>query len=322
MFPDPAQTFIQFAHPAYRLSERFALTGLEVANTQSWDRQAMSRAIADAHVLVVSGFWDNALLEQAGKLRFIQVCAAGYDTFDQDALRERGIRLANASGVNANAVSEHALALMLGLMRKIHTGRDNQKAHHWRGMISELDEREDELPGKTVLIFGAGKIGARLARLCRAFDTHVIGVKRDASSADAAFHEVHPSEAFASLLPRADLVVLCCPLTEQTHNLMNPSTFSAMKPSAYLINVARGGVVDEPALIRALENETVAGAGIDVTVEEPLAADSALWDFSNVILTPHTGGETRAYEDRVVEILADNLQRLWNGEDELRNQIV
>lgn len=322
MLPEPSQTFIQFAHSAYRLSERFALTGLEAANTQAWDKQAMLRGIADAHVLVISGFWDNTLLEQAGKLRYIHACAAGFDQFDQVALRERGIRLCNSSGVNANAVSEHAMALILGLMRKIHTGRDNQRAHHWRGMISELDAREDELPDKTVLIFGAGTIGGRLARLCRAFDTHVIGVKRDPTTADPAFHEVHASADFASLLPRADIVVLCCPLTDDTRDLMNPATIAAMKPSAYLVNVARGGCVNEPALIQALTDEAIAGAGIDVTVQEPLATDSPLWDFENVILTPHTGGETRAYEDRVVEVLSENLQRLWRGDGELRNQIV
>jgi phosphoglycerate dehydrogenase-like enzyme len=322
MLPDQSATFIQFAHPAYRLSERFALTGLEVENTQAWDRDALARGIADAHVLVLSGFWDNALLEQAGKLAFIQVCAAGYDQFDLEALRGRGIRLCNASGVNANAVSEHAVALMLALLRKLHTGRDNQRAHHWRGMISELDAREDELPGKTVLVFGAGTIGGRIARLCRAFDTHVIGVKRNPAHADPAFHEVHPPAQLASLLPRADVVILSCPLNDQTRNLMNAATLAAMKPSAYLINVARGGCVDEPALVQALANGQIAGAGIDVTVREPLPGDSPLWDFENVIVTPHTGGETRAYEDRVVDILADNLKRLWRGETQLRNQIV
>jgi phosphoglycerate dehydrogenase-like enzyme len=322
MLPEPSETFVQFAHPAYRLSERFALCGLEVANTQAWDRDAMARGIADAHVLVTSGFWDNALLEQATRLRFIQVCAAGYDQFDTAALAQRGIRLCNASGVNANAVSEHAVALILGLLRKIHTGRDNQRAHHWRGMISELDAREDELPGKTVLIFGAGRIGGRLARLCKAFETHTIGVKRDVSNADPAFDEIHPTAQFAALLPRADIVVLACPLTPETHHLMNASTFSAMRPSGYLINVARGGCVDEAALVEALRGGQIAGAGIDVTEPEPLGPESALWDFENVILTPHTGGETRAYEDRVVEILADNLQRLWSGQSELRNQVV
>lgn len=322
MLPEPSQTFIQFAHPAYRLSERFALTGLEVANTQAWDRSAMARGIADAHVLVTSGFWDNALLAQASKLRYIHACAAGFDQFDQDALRERGIRLCNSSGVNANAVSEHAMALILALMRKLHGARDNQRAHHWRGMISELDAREDELPGKTVLIVGAGAIGGRLARLCRAFDTQVIGIRRDASKTDPAFDEIHAFEEFAAHLPRADFVVLCCPLTDQTRSMINASSLGAMKPSAYLVNVARGGCVDEPALIQALRNELIAGAGLDVTVREPLEADSALWDLDNVILTPHTGGETRAYEDRVVEILADNLQRLWRGDGKLRNQIV
>lgn len=322
MLPEPSATFIQFAHSAYRLQERFALTGLDVAGRQAWDRQALAEGIGDAHVLVVSGFWDNALLERAERLRFIQVCAAGYDSFDQVALRARGIRLCNAAGVNANAVSEHALALMLGLMRHIHSARDNQRAHTWRGMISDLSAREDEMPGKTVLVYGAGTIGGRIARLCKALDAHVIGIRRDASRADPAFDEVHGPDAFAAHIGRADFVVLSCPLTDATRGVMNADMLAAMRPGAYLINVARGGCVDEAALIEALASGALAGAGIDVTATEPLAADSPLWDFDNIILTPHTGGETRAYEDRVCAILADNLQRLWRGESELRNAIV
>ena len=320
MLPERARTSVLFAHPAYRLAERFALTGCEVAHHQVWDREALAEHLPDAHVLVVTGFWSNALLEHARALRYIQVCGAGYDQFDLDALRARGIRLANASGVNANAVSEHALALLLALMRKLHQARDNQRTRHWRGMISALDEREDELPGKTVLVYGAGNIGARLARLLRALDVTVLGVKRDTASADAAFHEVHPPDAFLDLLPRADAVVLCCPLNEQTRGLMDARAFTAMKDGAYLVNVARGGCVDEGALIDALAGGRIGGAGIDVTEREP--ADSPLWDFDHAIITPHTGGETRAYEDRVAAILVENLERLWRGEETLLRQIV
>ena len=322
MFPPRNETKIHFAHPAYRLAERFALLGVDVANVQTWDRDAMAKEMPNCHVLVASGFWDNALLDKAPNLQFIQACAAGYDQYDLAALKARGIRLCNSSGVNANAVSEHAMALLLALMRKLHTGRDNQHKHHWRGMISELSAREDELPGKTVLIYGAGKIGGRTARLCRAFEADVIGIKRDVTTADQAFNEIHPPEAFLEQLGRADAVILSCPLTDQTRNLMNAAAFERMRASAYLINVARGGCVDEPALIDALNRGQIAGAGIDVTVHEPLASDSPLWDIENAIVTPHTGGETQAYEDRVAAILADNLERLWRGEEHLTNQIV
>jgi D-2-hydroxyacid dehydrogenase (NADP+) len=124
------------------------------------------------------------------------------------------------------------------------------------------------------------------------------------------------------LLPEADVVALTCPLTPQTENLIDAAALARMKPSAYLINVARGRVIDEPALIGTLSARRIAGAALDVTVEEPLPPNSPLWSMEHVLITPHTAGETRRYEDNVIEILRDNLDRLWRGEPELRNQIV
>ena len=125
-----------------------------------------------------------------------------------------------------------------------------------------------------------------------------------------------------SLLPDADFVALTCPLTPETENLVDGEAFGCMKPTAHLVNVARGRVVDEAALIEALATRRIAGAGIDVTAEEPLAPSSPLWAMENVLITPHTAGETRRYEDNVIEILLDNLGRLSRGEEQLRNQIV
>jgi phosphoglycerate dehydrogenase-like enzyme len=124
------------------------------------------------------------------------------------------------------------------------------------------------------------------------------------------------------VLPLADFVALTCPLTPQTEGLINARAFAAMKPSAYLINVARGKVVDEAALVDALQTGRIAGAGLDCTVEEPLPAASALWDIPNALITPHTAGETRRYEDNVIDLLLENLDRLWRGEQELKNGIV
>ncbi len=313
---------VHFAHPAYQLAAAFARRETGIAHFQTWTREDLRDRIGDGDVLVLSGYWDNALLPHAGKLKLIQVCGAGYDAFDVDAICAKGVRLANASGCNVNAVSDHAMALLLALTRKIHTGRDNQHKPHWRGMISDLDQREDELPGKTMLIFGLGKIGGRLARLAKAFDMTVIGLKRDTSAQVDHVDELHPSLALPELLPRADVAVLTCPLTEETRNVIDGAAFEAMKPSSYLINVARGGCVDQAALIDAMQNKAIAGAGIDVTVEEPLAEDSPLWSFENVVLTPHTGGETRKYEENVVDYLIENLERLSRGEAELFNQVI
>jgi phosphoglycerate dehydrogenase-like enzyme len=128
--------------------------------------------------------------------------------------------------------------------------------------------------------------------------------------------------ALKSQLAVADVVALSCPLTPETEKLIDAAALALMKPAAYLINVARGRVVDEGGLVEALAARRIAGAGIDVTVEEPLAADSPLWSMEHVLITPHTGGETRKYEDNVIDILRENLARLWRGEEVLRNQVV
>jgi phosphoglycerate dehydrogenase-like enzyme len=205
---------------------------------------------------------------------------------------------------------------------KLPEARDNQAKHAWRGMISDIAQREDELGGKTLLIVGLGAIGSRLARLAKAFDMRVIGVKRDPATGGEAADSVHGLGELKTLLPQADFVVLTCPLTRETEKLIDASALSCMKRSACLVNVARGGCVDEGALIDALSAGKIAGAAIDVTATEPLPGASPLWDFGNVLITPHTAGETQKYEDNVLDILVENLGRLARGETRLVNEIV
>lgn len=321
-FPSHSDLTICFAHVAYQMEATFARRETGLRHFQVWSRQALAERLPEADVLVVSGFWQNSLLENAPKLRFIQSIGAGTDQFDKAALAERGIRLANASGVNRNAVSEHAIACILALARHIHTGRDNQRAHLWRGMISDLAQREDELGGKTLLIVGLGAIGSRLAKLAKAFDMRVIATKRNTASGAGAADEIHTPDRLPELLPQADFVTLTCPLTPETTNLIDAAAFARMKPDAYLVNMARGRCVDEPALLAALQNGTIAGAAIDHFWDEPLPADSPFWDLENVLITPHTAGETRMYEENVIDILLENLDRLGRGENALYNQVV
>ena len=201
-------------------------------------------------MLVISGLWHDGLLDRAPRLRYIQSIGAGTDQFPREALARRGIRLASARGVNARAVAEHAMALILALSRQLPEARDNQARRVWRGMIGDLARREDELGGKTLLIVGLGDIGGRLARLAKAFDMRVIGLRRDPAAGAGAADAVHPMAALGSLLPEADFVALTCPLTPETEKLIDAAALARMKPSAYLVNVARGRVVDEPALDR------------------------------------------------------------------------
>jgi phosphoglycerate dehydrogenase-like enzyme len=314
MLPANDRLKICFAHAAYRMAERFALRDTGIAHVEVRSAEELARALPEADVLVVSMLWRNELAAAAGKLRLIQSISAGTDQYDKAVLGQRGIRLASAAGVNAEAVAEHAMALILALARRLGEARDNQRARHWRGMIGDLARREDQLTGKTLLVVGLGRIGSRLARLAKAFDMRVIATRRDPAAGAAGADAVHGNDRLPALLGEADIVALTCPLTPDTERLIDAAALAAMKPSAHLVNVARGRVVDEPALMAALAAGRLGAAALDVTVEEPLPAASPLWSLPNVLITPHTAGETRAYEDGVIDLLLANMERLRRGE--------
>jgi phosphoglycerate dehydrogenase-like enzyme len=320
--PSKENLTICFAHVAYRMAERFALRATGIRHFQVSSLDDLTARLGEFDVLSVSMLWRNEFIARAPRLAFIQSISAGTDQYARDALAAAGIRLASAQGVNAEAVAQHAMALILALTRQLHLARDNQAKRHWRGMISDLSQREDELTGKTLLIVGLGRIGSRLATMARAFGMRTIATKRDASSGAGAADAAFPQERLLELLPQADAVALTCPLTPETERLIGAQALAAMKPSAVLINVARGKVVDEPALVEALAARRIAAAGIDCTVDEPLPAASPLWALDNALVTPHTAGETRRYEDNVIDLLVENLDRIWRGETQLRNHIV
>ena len=311
-----------FAHVAYRMGERFTLrnTGIDWFEVRSLDE--LKARITEVDVLLCSGLWRNELIPAARRLVFIQSISAGTDQYSRDALGAAGIRVASAQGVNERAVAEHAIALILAMARQIPEARDNQSATKWRGMIGDISKREDELGGKTLLIAGIGRIGSRLAALAKAFDMRVIAIRRDPSKGAGAADKVVGEDGLLGMLPQADFVALTCPLTPKTENLIDAKALAVMKPSAYLINVARGRVVNEPALVEALTQKRIAGAALDCVWEEPLPATSALWKVPNVLITPHTAGETRRYEDNVIDLLLENLERLWRGEAVLKNEFV
>jgi phosphoglycerate dehydrogenase-like enzyme len=319
--PPDGDLTICFAHPAYALQEAFRARGHDARSFQVRSLEELRERAPEAEVLVVSGLWRNELLPRLAKLRFIQSVSAGTDQFDKAAIAAAGIRLASAQGGNERAVAEHAMALMLALTRKLHFARDHQARQHWRPLIADRATREDELGGKTLVVVGLGRIGLRLARLAAAFDMRVIGVRRSAGPQPHVAAVVHP-DALAQAVAEADVVALTCPLTPETEGLVDARILAAMKPSALLINVARGRVVDEAALFDALGNSAIAGAGLDCFHEEPLPPVSPFWRMPQVIITPHSGGESRAFEDNMIDILLDNLQRLARGEASLRNVIV
>ncbi|NVK44789.1 MAG: D-2-hydroxyacid dehydrogenase [Rhodobacteraceae bacterium] len=313
---------ILFAHGAYDMKPIFDGADHGISTQQVSTYADLEKALPEADVLVVSGLWKNDLLKHATKLKYIQSVSSGTNQYDIEAFKDRGIRLASGQGVNKNAVSEHAIGLLLSMTRRLAFARDNQHATFWRTEQTDPMLREDELSGKTMVIVGTGGIGDRIAKLAKAFDMKVIGVRRDASKGKGAADEVHSFKDLKSVLPQSDVLVLSCPLTDETRNIIDAEALSLLKDTALFINVARGACVDEEALIEVLKSEKIAGAGLDVTANEPLPADSPLWSLDNVVLTPHAAGETRRYELNVLSLLTQNLDRLWAGEAALVNQIV
>jgi phosphoglycerate dehydrogenase-like enzyme len=313
---------IGFAHVAYRMNEAFAARNTEIRHFQVYDRAELDRRSPELDVLVVSGLWHNGILHAASRLKWIQSIGAGYDQFPLDDLRKRDVRLTRAYGVNRNAVAEHAFALILALSRQLQYCRDNQRKHLYRQMISDIAQREDELGGKILGIIGLGHIGSRVAEIGKAFNMRVMATKRDpATYRGPADHVTNPDNV-DEVIRAADFLVLNCPLTPQTRGLINGRTLQLMKPSAFLINVARGGCVDEPALLSALRERRIAGAGLDHFIDDPLPPASPFWDLDNVIITPHTAGETRKYEENVIDILLENLARIERGDATLLHQVV
>ena len=322
MIPSKDRLAICFAHAAYQMKACFDALNTGITSFELRDRDELDRRAHEADVIVVSGMWHNGLIPLATRLRFVQSIGSGTDQFDQEALASRGIRLASAAGVNARAVAEHAMSLVLALARRLPEARDIQARRFWRGMIGDLTQREDELSGKTMLIVGLGRIGGRLAELAKAFDMNVVAFRRDPGAGRKAADSVHTLAELPALLPRADFVVLTCPLVPETRGVIDARALGLMQRSAVLVNVGRGPCVVESALIEALNSGRIAGAALDCTDPEPPEQASPLWAMPNVFITPHTGGETCQYEANVIEILVENLERMWRGETTLRNQVV
>ncbi len=298
MFPTRDKLTICFAHAAYQMKARFDArnTGINSFQVRSYDE--FVQRIGEADVVSVSGMWKNDIIPHATKLKFIQSISSGMDQYSKEMLSAKGVRLASAAGVNARAVAEHAIALILAIARRLPEARDNQHKKVWRGMIGDL------------------------AQLPKGFDMKVVGIRRDPAAGANGADSIHGMADLVKLVPEADFVALTCALTPETTGLMSAAAFAAMKPSSVFVNAARGKVADEAALIATMKAGRIWAAALDVTVDEPLPATSPLWEMPNVFITPHTAGETRAYEDNVIDILMENLDRLWRDEKALRNQVI
>ena len=261
---------------------------------------------------IVAGSFPRDLLAKAPNLKWFQQWGAGADwLLDYPDAAKGDFTLTNVSGIHAVPISEHIMALLLAFARDLPTALRDQSDHRWRKMS---ERHVFELANKTLLLVGVGNIGARTAALASALGLRVWGVRHDPSKEVPHVEKMAANDALIDLLPAADFVVLTAPLTEETKHMVSAAEFKAMKPTSYLINIGRGGTVNEADLIHTLQEGQIAGAGLDVFEEEPLPDDSPLWEMDNVILTAHYSGDTPHYDERALEILLENLRRYSQGE--------
>jgi len=229
-----------------------------------------------------------------------------------DELRRSDVILTNASGVYGVPIAEQVLGVMLALARQLHTCVREQSAGRWPGPA--VRGKVDVLERKTCVILGLGDIGTEVARRAKAFRMTVIGIRRRPVSKPPEVDELVGPDRLAEVLPRADYLVVALPLTEATRHIIDAEALALMKPSAYIFNVGRGAAIDEPALIRALQEGRLAGAGLDVFEKEPLPEDSPLYQMENVIITPHSSGGSPYNRERLLDLFCPNLQRYLAGQ--------
>ncbi|MCS7178967.1 MAG: D-2-hydroxyacid dehydrogenase [Anaerolineae bacterium] len=247
------------------------------------------------------------LIAYAPHLRWVHAVSAGVDHLLFPELQDSDIILTNARGVFSVPIAEMVMAYILAVAKRLPEFWDSQREHRWE----KLSLRE--LHGLTVGIIGLGDIGTEVARRCRVFGMHVLGLRRHPGPGDLA-DEVLPPARLPDLLARADFVVIAVPLTPETRGLIGRAELAAMKPDAWLINISRGAVVDEEALIEALQARCIGGACLDVFVEEPLPPQSPLWEMPNVLITPHNSWSSPHIEARQMTLFLENLRRYVAGE--------
>ncbi len=279
--------------------------------------EALRAALPGAEVLLGWDFAAGGLeeaWENAGDLRWIHWCGAGVNAVLFPGLAQGDVILTNARGVFDRAMAEYTLGQILAFAKRFPENYALQARGEWRHRMSERIE------GARVLVVGVGSIGREIARLLRAVGMVVEGVGRTAREGDGDFDRIHGRDDLLECLGGADYVVLITPLTAGTAGMFGPAQFAAMKPSARFINLARGQLVDEAALIAALDEGVIAGAALDVFETEPLPADSPFWGQGNVVVSPHNSGDFFGYEEALADLFLDNFRRYRAGEP-LRNLV-
>ncbi len=292
---------------------RINLIDINELSRREYRGDAQAKADLDKILLltdiVYGGWWPLNLLQRAPRLKWLQVTSAGVDRYVSAELKNSHVILTNVSGIHATPIGEFVLTFMLMFAKKMPYANEIKQKKQWERYSASV------LRGKTVGIVGLGHIGKEVARLSKAFGMQVIAIRRSAKTMTKARNVdmLLPSSWLPKLLSQSDFVIITLPLTDETSNMFSDSQFRLMKENVYIVNIGRGPIIDEPALIRALNGNQIAGAGLDVFSQEPLPATSPLWEMPNVIMTPHVSGGHEDYEKEANKIFCENLRRFLDG---------
>ncbi|MFZ5942792.1 MAG: D-2-hydroxyacid dehydrogenase [Bacillota bacterium] len=270
--------------------------------------------ISEAEIIISYGEdLTSEIISEAINLKWLMVMSAGIDKLPLNQLMKQEILVTNARGIHKNPMAEHAFALMLQDSRRLIPLLDFQRAKDWDRSI-----RVRELTGLNLVIVGAGAIGQEVARKAKAFDMNTFGISYSGKGL-ANIDKMYKADGLWEVLPQADYIVLITPLTPQTRDMFGEREFKGMKKDCFFINIARGEVVQEDALVKALKEGWIRGAAIDTFREEPLPKNSPLWDLPNLVITPHLAGLTPHYMERAVEIFKHNLEIYTSGKGTMKN---
>lgn len=248
------------------------------------------------------------LLDATPKLRWYHTVSAGVENMPLAELAQRGIVLTNNSGSYDVQIAEHLMMFVFAASRQLHRYRDQQHSRLWK------DQSQQELRDATIVVYGMGSIGGEVARLASAVGMRVIGVRRKTASREPGVDRVVPAEQLADVVAEADYLAITAPLTPATRGAISREIIARLKPSAWIVNIARGAIVDEDAMVDALRDKRIAGAGLDVFTTEPLPPDHPLWTMDNVMITPHSSGDSPRAGERTLALFAENLRRYKAGE--------
>jgi phosphoglycerate dehydrogenase-like enzyme len=313
--------------PAQRAAISIAAPGAQIVDRQCRSADEIDAMVSEGCDVVLTFRVPADLRERAPALKWVQLLSAGADHVPAELLASGAVPISTASGIHATPIAEYTIASMLAYAHRFHITMRAQLKRAWM-RSGQFMASVDELRGKTLGVVGYGSIGRETARIADALGMTVLALKRNpATRSDPGYcpqglgdpegripkRYYGPSEC-AAMLAESDYITVTVPRTSATRNFIGAREIAAMKPRAYIVNIGRGGVIDEPALADALRAGKIGGAGLDVFEHEPLEPESPFWDLENVILTPHMSGANRGYMDKACELFAANLRRFAAGQ--------